>query len=78
MDKEIDWYIEQMQNHVKEIRELLGKGDEIYNGKKSCQEHARVEAYDLIVLIGEAFNMTQILESVPDEIKQRFEEKRRL
>ncbi|MBU4341146.1 MAG: hypothetical protein KJ928_00945 [Candidatus Altiarchaeota archaeon] len=75
-DKGIQWYLEQMQHHVEEIKELLGRGDEIYKGDETYEEHARVEAYDLIVLTAEAFDMPEILESVPDEIIERFNRKR--
>ena len=76
MNKGIEWYLEQMQHHVEEIKELLDRGDEIYKGDETCREHARVEAYDLIVLAAEAFDMPEILESVPDEIIERFRRKR--
>jgi len=76
MNKGIEWYLEQMQHHVEEIKELLDRGDEIYKGDETCREHARVEAYDLIVLAAEAFDMPEILESVPDEIIERFNRKR--
>ena len=75
-DKGIEWYLEQMQPHVEEIKELLDKGDEIYKGEETCREHARIESYDLIVLVAEAFDMPEILESVPDEIIERFNRKR--
>jgi len=78
MNKGIDWYLEEMQHHVEEIKELLERGDEIYKGNETCREHARVEAYDLIVLAAEAFDMPEILDSVPEEIMERFDRKRGL
>lgn len=75
-EKGIEWYLEEMQHHVKEIRGLLERGDEIYKGEETCREHARIETYDLIVLAAEAFDMPEILESVPEEIIERFNRKR--
>jgi len=74
--KGIDWYLEEMEHHLEEIKELLERGDEIYRGDETCKEHARIEAYDLIVLTAEAFDMSEILDSVPDEIIERFNRKR--
>ena len=71
------WHLNQMESHVREIRELYEAGNSIYREQETCREHARVEAYDLIVLTAEAFNMPKILNAVPDEIIDRFNRKRK-
>ena len=79
-DKDMGWYLDQMDSHVKEIRELVDSGEKPYkahNGEETCRDHARVEAYDLIVLAAEAFGMHEILSAVPDEIIDRFNKKRK-
>ncbi len=76
-DKDGKWFLDEMREHVEEIRELLERGDEIYRGDKTCGEHARTEAYDLIVLTAELFGMGDVLDSVPEEIIERFNQKRR-
>jgi hypothetical protein len=75
-DKDIDWYFSEMEDHVREIRELYRACDQAYRGEETCREHAKVEAYDLIVLTAEAFNMPGILENVPEDIIARFNKKR--
>jgi hypothetical protein len=75
-DKSMEWYLEQMDSHVREIMELHGRGNEIYKGDETCAYHARVEAYDLIVLTAEAFRLPGIIERVPREIIERFNRKR--
>ena len=75
-DKDIDWYFSEMEDHVREIRELYRACDQAYHEKETCRDHARVEAYDLIVLTAEAFNMPEVLENVPDDIIARFNKKR--
>lgn len=76
-NKNRQWYLEEMSEHVSEIKELLDKDEEIYRKKKTCKEHAKTEAYDLIVLTAELFHMNDILEQVPDHIIERFNRKRR-
>ncbi|MEA1925086.1 MAG: hypothetical protein U9M95_04380 [Candidatus Altiarchaeota archaeon] len=76
-DKIREWYLDEMREHVVEISELLKRGDEIYRGDKTCGKHARTEAYDLIVLTAELFALNDVLDSVPDEIIERFNQKRR-
>jgi hypothetical protein len=76
-DKDMEWYLDQMDSHVKEIRELTKAGEKPYGGEKTCREHARVEAYDLIVLTSEAFGMEDVIDSVPVEIIERFNRKRK-
>jgi hypothetical protein len=76
-EKDRSWYLRELEAHVGEIRELLERDGEIYRGDETCAEHARVEAYDLVVLAAELFEMDGVLESVPDEIIQRFNRKRR-
>ncbi|MBN2015105.1 MAG: hypothetical protein JW778_07990 [Candidatus Altiarchaeota archaeon] len=75
-DKDISWYLEEIISHAEEIRELYDQGDKIYRGKETCRAHARVEAYDLIVLTAEAFQLPGIIEQVPGEILERFNQKR--
>ncbi len=75
-DKSMEWYLEEMEHHAQEIEELVERGDEVYRGTKTCREHARTEAYDLIVLTAEAFGREDILEDIPDEIIERFNRKR--
>ncbi len=75
-DKPGRWYLDEMREHVEEIRELLERGDETYRGDKTCREHARTEAYDLVVLTAELFGMNDVLDSVPDEKIERFNRKR--
>jgi hypothetical protein len=75
-DKGIDWYFSEMEEHVREIRDLYRACNMAYKGKETCQEHSRVEAYDLIVLVAEAFNMPEILNAVPKETIDRFNKKR--
>ncbi len=74
--KSMQWHLDQMKSHVEEIRELYETGDEPYKGNKTCRDHARVEGYDLIVLTAEAFDMPEILEQIPEGIKDRFRKKR--
>ena len=57
----MEWYLDQMESHVKEIQELIAEGEKPYRGQETCRDHARVEAYDLIVLTAEAFGMTDIV-----------------
>ncbi len=76
-DKGMEWHLDQMESHVKEIRELYEAGEKPYRGQETCRDHAKVEAYDLIVLTAEAFGMTDIANSVPEEIIERFNRKRR-
>jgi len=73
----MEWYLDQMESHLKEIQELIEAGEKPYRGQETCRDHAKVEAYDLIVLTAEAFGMTDIVNSVPDEIIKRFNRKRR-
>lgn len=75
-DKDIDWYLNQMSSHVREIRELVKAGVKPYRGQETCIDHARVEAYDLIVLTAEAFKMPDILNTIPPEIIERFNRKK--
>lgn len=75
-DKDVGWYLDEMSSHVREIRELLEGGDRVYRGRETCGEHARVEAYDLVVLVAEIFEMVEVLDAVPDEIIERFNRKR--
>ena len=75
-DKNINWYLDEMGHHVREIQELIEAGEKPYNEKETCRDHARVEAYDLIVLTAEAFGMKEVIDSVPDEIIERFNRKR--
>lgn len=76
-DKDRDWYLKEMQEHVSEIEKLLDKGEQIYKKDKTCRKHAKTEAYDLIVLTAELFEMQEVLEDIPDEIIERFNEKRK-
>lgn len=76
-DKDRMWYLDEMMHHVEEIRDLVARGNEQYNKERTCSEHARIEAYDLIVLTAEAFGMEEVLHAVPDEIIERFNRKRR-
>jgi hypothetical protein len=75
-DKGMDWYFSEMEEHVREIRDLYRACNMSYKGKETCQEHSRVEAYDLIVLTAEAFKMPEVLDAVPDDIIERFNKKR--
>lgn len=75
-DKDINWHLKEVKAHAEEIQELHERGDEIYQGTETCREHARVEAYDLIVLTTEAFQLPGIIEQVPEEIIERFNRKR--
>jgi len=75
-DKDISWYLDEMEHHVREIRKLLERGEETYKGEETCREHARIEAYDLIVLTAEAFRMREIIDAIPEEIIERFNRKR--
>lgn len=75
-DKSMIWHLDEMRSHVEEIMELCGRGDEFYCGEETCREHARVEAYDLIVLTAEAFKLPGIIEQIPGEIIERFNQKR--
>ncbi|MEA3254606.1 MAG: hypothetical protein U9Q22_02105, partial [Candidatus Altiarchaeota archaeon] len=76
-DKDRMWYLDEMMHHVEEIRDLVERGDERYNEERTCSEHARIEAYDLVVLTAEAFGMKEVLGVVPDRIIERFNRKRR-
>lgn len=76
-DKGMEWYLDQMESHVKEIRELIKAGEKPYRGRETCRDHAEVEAYDLIVLTAEAFGVEDIINSVPDAIIERFNRKRK-
>jgi hypothetical protein len=75
-DKNMRWYLDEMMSHVREIQELVEAGDKLYREQETCEEHARVEAYDLIVLAAEVFEMPEILKAVPGEIIDRFNRKR--
>jgi hypothetical protein len=74
--KDMSWYLEEIISHAEEILELYDRGNEIYRGHETCREHAKVEAYDLIVLTAEAFQLPRIIEQVPEEILERFNQKR--
>ncbi|OYT26763.1 MAG: hypothetical protein B6U97_03140 [Candidatus Altiarchaeales archaeon ex4484_96] len=76
-DKSVSWYLSEMKEHVIEIRELLDRGETKYRGDITCAQHAKTEAYDLIVLTAELFNMDEVIEAVPDKIIERFNKKRR-
>ncbi|HIE33529.1 MAG TPA: hypothetical protein EYP86_00110 [Candidatus Altiarchaeales archaeon] len=75
-EKDISWYLDEMEHHVREIRKLLERGEETYKRRETCREHAKVEAYDLIVLTAEAFRMQEIIDVIPEEIIERFNRKR--
>ncbi len=68
-------YMDQMESHVKETWELVESGEKPYGGRETCRDHARVEAYDLIVLTAEAFEISEILDAMPLEIIDRFNRK---
>lgn len=74
--KDMGWYLAEIEEHAREIRQLYNACDSIYSGKETCREHARTEAYDLIVLTAEAFNMPEVLDSIPENVIERFNKKR--
>ena len=49
-DKDMNWHLEEIKKHAEEIEALWERGDEPYRGEITCREHAKTEAYDLIVL----------------------------
>jgi len=70
------WYFKEIEAHTKEIRKLLLLNGQIYNETETCKEHAKVEVYDLIFLVSELFDMSEITAAIPEKIHERFETKR--
>ena len=64
------WYFTSMKEHIKEIQKLLVLDTKLYNVifPETCKEHAKIEAYDLISLLAELFNMPEILAAIPKDV----------